>query len=252
MSPKPRGRDPKGKSGLFTCGLARTFKNTGRTIPYGKDKNIVFSRAMLPSVEKQLQTGRIIITKGQHGYGFDFRQDLLHFQADKETLRNLGLLILSVVFRSIPSVRIQLTNPKSEVKNLIVSSSRDAYVIAGLGYQVRPNRFDYWPSTAARHPWHGHADLSPRDLPFFGLSTMRRDRVVGDALTQTRDTVYGFGRDNASVLFAKLLVDASNPDSRINQFDLESEAGFRGVAPASAEAYFHLPGSMGWTGDLPG
>jgi hypothetical protein len=61
-----------------------------------------------------------------------------------------------------------------------------------------------------------------------------------------RDTVFGFGSLAGTVRLAELMLDASRPDSAENEIDLEGDAGFRGVAPASAELKLILPGSVAW------
>ena len=45
---------------------------------------------------------------------------------------------------------------------------------------------------------------------------------------------------------AKLFLDISNPNLKRVEFELEGDAGFKGVAPGSAEIRFNLPGSIDW------
>jgi hypothetical protein len=48
----------------------------------------------------------------------------------------------------------------------------------------------------------------------------------------------------------ELLLDASRPSSQVNEFHLEGEGGFRGVAPFSCEVRLWLPGSFGWNDEF--
>jgi hypothetical protein len=63
---------------------------------------------------------------------------------------------------------------------------------------------------------------------------------------ENRDTVIGFGNDEGSVRLAELLLNASTPQNQVDQYDLEGEAGFRGVGELSAGVTLFLPGSPGW------
>jgi hypothetical protein len=46
--------------------------------------------------------------------------------------------------------------------------------------------------------------------------------------------------------FGRFLADISDPVAGRDEYELEGEAGFRGVAPLSAELKVWLPGSCGW------
>ena len=64
-----------------------------------------------------------------------------------------------------------------------------------------------------------------------------------------RDTVVGFGSAEGTAQLAALLLDIGNPRCVPDEFQLEGESGFRGVAPLSAEVSLWLPGSVGWMDD---
>jgi hypothetical protein len=46
--------------------------------------------------------------------------------------------------------------------------------------------------------------------------------------------------------FGQFLLDIGNPAHPGDEYNLEGEAGSRGVAPSSAELTVWLPGSLGW------
>lgn len=102
----------------------------------------------------------------------------------------------------------------------------------------------YWPDEVIRHPWH-RSGIDVHELPFFGL-TNKDEAVFTDEHYRDRDTVVGFGSDEASVRLARLLLDMSRPSSKVNEVELEGDSGFRGVAPMSAEAMLRMPGSFAW------
>ena len=62
--------------------------------------------------------------------------------------------------------------------------------------------------------------------------------------------IVGFGSLQATVELAALLLDLSRPDPGTDEVDLEGEAGFGGVAPASAELKLILPASFAWSAEL--
>ena len=224
------------------CDLQRLFGRLAKRVPVRDDEHFVFTAASFPPVPARLQTDRLLIAKSFHDYNTHFRMDALWFQADKEMYRQLALLALAVVLRPMTRVRLRLLHPKSDIKNLILLSEWKSYRELSPSYQAKPMRFSYWPKEARKHPW---PDLShsPRELPHFELSnTAQCVAVEGDRAK--RDTVYGLGRDEAAVLFAELLLNLSRPMSKLGEFELESEVGFRGVAPASAEVRLALPGSI--------
>jgi hypothetical protein len=81
------------------------------------------------------------------------------------------------------------------------------------------------------------------NLPTFRLTNLKECIVTEDERAQ-RDTVMGFGNDDASVRLADLLLKLGSPRNETNEVVLEGEGGFRGVGVHSAKASFYLPGSM--------
>ncbi len=210
---------------------------------------MTFSARLLPLPPRDMVTDRLIIAKTTHNYDSHWQTEALHVQAHKETYRQLGLLILAVVFHETPAqVHLTLTHPVSDIKHLIVEF--EYLHEARGGYITRPYAFTYTPEMTERHPWYYRPwDSRPLDLPTFFL-TNREGLITKPEEWGQRDTVHGFGSDNASVLFAELLLNASNPNNVVNEYQLEGEGGFRGVGPQSAEVALFFPGSLGWTDDL--
>ena len=60
----------------------------------------------------------------------------------------------------------------------------------------------------------------------------------------------GFGSDEKNVRVAELLLNISRLDNTTDEYELESEMGFRGVGFGSAEVRLWLPGSVAWNDDV--
>src|SRR5262245_41434076 len=99
-----------------------------------------------------------------------------------------------------------------------------------------------------RNPW-AHLKSDPDSLPSFSLTNIE-DSLTTEEDWKNRDTVRGFGSDTGSVRFAQLLLNASRPESRGDDCDLEAERDYRGIAPGSAEATLLLPGHTFWDDSL--
>lgn len=235
----------------MACDLEGVFGDLVDVVPTSTagDDTFVFSARTLPVPPAEMGTDRLIIAKGTHTYHPVWRVDALGMQAHRRTYRQLGLLILAVVFHETPiRVRVDLTHPTSDVKQLIVEF--EYLHEAHGGYIARPYAFAYTPADTARHPWYDRPwSWGTPDLPVFTL-TNGEDLVVRPADWERRDTVRGCGSDPASVLFAELLLNAGRPDNPVVEYQLEGEGGFRSVGEHSAEMQLFLPGSLGWGDEL--
>jgi hypothetical protein len=89
----------------------------------------------------------------------------------------------------------------------------------------------------------------PWELPKVVLTTEDEYRLNAETRVdtlETVDTLIGFGTDRGTARIAELLLNAGLEDSPQDEYQLESEAGNRGVSPASAELSLWLPGSIGY------
>jgi len=235
----------------MTCDLERIFGGMMDTIPTSPvgDTAFIFSARTLPVPPPEMATDRLILTKTTHNWYPAWRVDAVWMQAHRRTCRQLGLLILAVVFHETPAwVQVTLTHPTSTVKQLIIEF--EYLHEAHGGYIARPYAFAYTPEETDRHPW-GNRPWSGRlsDLPVFVL-TNQEDLIMTPQDWERRDTLRVCGSDAASVLFAELLLNAGRPDNPVNEYQLEGEGGFRGVGEHSAEMRIFLTGSLGWTEEL--
>jgi hypothetical protein len=82
-------------------------------------------------------------------------------------------------------------------------------------------------------------------LPLLALSN-EAECMVSDDEWRQRDTVFIESTTAGTVRLAELLLNASCPWNKVREYELEGDAGFRGVAPMSAELRLLLPGSDHW------
>jgi hypothetical protein len=201
-----------------------------------------FDVSSVPSLPPSAVTSKIVITRGFHAYNGCWRTDLLVLRATKPTLRALGVIVIASLFaQPDSSADITLSHPASDIRTLRISMPPNA----GPGLALAPLWYDYRPRQPRRHPWDGeHVD--PWDLPALHLTDHDETGAVTDAQWLARDTVAGFGTQQGMARFGQFLLDIGDPHAAGDEYELEGEPGFRGVAPLSAELNIWLPGSLGW------
>jgi hypothetical protein len=228
----------------MACDLQRLFGESAAATPTTEDESFVFTTGTLPAAPPRLFTDGLYIKKTAHAYEYGYEVDLLRFHARKETYRLLGLLFLSVVFDPEPkAVSLELTHPASDIKHFLIDNELAPAEELSSGYYSRPHAFIYWPKGMDKHPFDPCAD--PVNLPRFGLTNLE-DFLYTEEHRRARDTVRCFGRDRGNALFAELLLNAGRPESACDEYELEGEAGFRGVGVGSAEVSLYLPGHIAW------
>jgi hypothetical protein len=113
---------------------------------------------------------------------------------------------------------------------------------------MKPFALLYFVAETEKHPWLD--DRCAHDLPLFALSNAQNS-IATDEQWRVRDTIWIEGFSRGEFRFAELLLNAGCRWNTVREYQLEGEAGFRGVAPMSAELRILLPGShaWGWEGD---
>jgi hypothetical protein len=97
-----------------------------------------------------------------------------------------------------------------------------------------PLKFVFSPEKVETHPWARQNLNDLFSLPRFTLTNLK-EFVVTDEQWAARDTVLGFGNDDASVRLAALLLNFGSPENETSEVALEGEGGFRGVGVRSAD-----------------
>lgn len=222
----------------MSCDLSRIFAEMRMSLPKDvRRSGSVFSSSSFASIPERIETDQLLVTKSTHGYGSGHRIDVVTFSAKSDTFQELGLLILGVVFRPGGCrINVVLTHPRSTVRNLVVSYS--GLTARSSGHKTRPEHFRFSPSKVEKHPWQWCGHLwELYSFPCFTLTNMK-EFVVTEADWAGRDTVIGFGNDDANVRLADLLLNLGYSDQK--EVVLEGEGGNRGVGINSAEAVFEV------------
>jgi len=218
--------------------LAQTFAEMRASLPRDAQTRIVFSPSSFASCPERIETDRLVLTKCTHDYGSGYRADLIRFHAKRQALQELGLLILAVVFHpGGHRTHMVLSHPRSDVKNLVISYS--GLTARSSGHKTKPDQFSFSPERIEKHPWKswGAQYWLLSSFPSFTLTNLK-EFVVSEADWASRDTVKGFGGDDASIRLAALLLNIGYSDQ--SEIVLEGEGGNRGVGINSAEAIFEV------------
>ena len=216
-----------------------------RVLDLVEDEETVFSKKQFPILMQKIETDRIVVKKGFHDYSTNgaHRLDYLQWYAHKNSYEYLAYYILSALFHQ-KSCQISLVNKESDIRNIVIDGENTWNLLHCSGATVSFNEYSYWPDEISRRM--SLFNPLPADCyPSFGLSNLD-DCVVTDEQWTSRDTIYGFGTLQGTLNFVELLMNFSRPASAVNEFALEAEGGFRGVAPMSAESRLWLPGSLAW------
>ena len=203
------------------------------------DDGPVLSATSLPPPPSELSSSTLVVQRGSHDYGA-YRVDALTWFVEPDDCTALGLLILAQQLHQ-SYVEIVLQNPASSVTRIVVHMQEEP----AMGLILRSTEFRYQVSTTERHPWR-EIEVSRHDLPFFSL-TNSSGCVITEEDRAGRNVVRGFGSAIGAALFAELLLNRGAPTNITTEVALESDAGYRGVAPASAETSLWLPGSLRWS-----
>ena len=232
--------------------LVRFVSAVAQSLPQTHDDDdFVFTAKTFPWLPVALSTSDLIIKKGYHDYG-TWRIDYPQVFGRKPAYEALGIISTAVLLNpERDALSIRLSNPESEVKTLRVEFE---YREVGKGFAYgllrRPEAFVYLPDKVESKPWL-HEDIpDPHDYPHFSL-TNRNDCPITDEDWAGRDVLVGFGTAEGTARLAQLFLDMSRAGNEVPEFLLESEAGFRGVAPASAEIRFWLPGGYAVEDEFP-
>jgi hypothetical protein len=224
-----------------------------------EEQHFTFSAENLPEVPPLLVTSALVMTKGEHHYGNNYRVDAVHFYASGQTHREVAVWILAALFSGkSQTVALDLEHESSVIKRLEINYSGSGQS-ACWGYTRKPVRFTYHPEIPEQIPWGGHLD--EKDFPLFDLDfrEVSGHHPVNDL--DKRDRVEIRGSDDALVHVAELLLNIGLPACDIGpgaeavlpdkSYVLECFLGRQRVSKWSAEAQFHLPNSFSWPGEYP-
>jgi hypothetical protein len=230
----------------FQCDLSRIFGRLASTVPDGPPGygRFVFHHQVLPLPPSSLSTDRVVIGKVDHIYNDCYRADGLHMRLNPRTCRELGLFLLACGFhRPVETTTLTLSHPEFEIRRIVIAADSVTLEDPPSGLSMKPFALLYFVVETAKHPWVH--DCCTHDLPLFALSNAD-DSIATDEDWRSRDTIWIPRFSGGEFRFAELLLNAGCSWNTVREYELEGDAGFRGVAPMSAELRIFLPGSFGW------
>jgi len=232
-------------AGAVPCDLELTFDVVVDQLPVNEnDDEFLFTVGTVPQPPEHLTTDRLVVKKGITDVGGSYRLDFLQLAAEPTTLRQLGVLVLGVLLHPDPSTcDVDLIHPASDVKKLRIRfehPSMDGY----FEYWAKPIAVQYWASDPFSLLGHVH-DTYRR--PWFRLTS--QDEIGGgeeERWWRERDTVVGFGTDEATVAIARFFLDAAIFDWPRGEYQLEGPIGNEVLHPQTANVRVVLPNSELW------
>jgi len=233
----------------FQCDLNRIFGGLASTVPDGPPGygEFVFHHQVLPVPPASLSTDRIVIRKAGHSYNNWYRADGLWMFLNPRTCREFGLFLLACGFHGpLETTTLTLSHQESDIRRIVITA--DGVTLDNLpsGLSMKPFAMLYFVAETEKHPWVH--DCCAHDLPRFALSNADAS-IATDEGWRNRDTIWIEGFSRGEFRFAELLLNAGCSWNTVREYQLEGDAGFRGVAPMSAELRVFLPGSFGWVWD---
>lgn len=229
---------------MYMGDLHQLFAELRASVPDGPpdEADFLFKHENLPMLPPQLRSDRIHFRKIARDYNGWHRVDHLALYVNEQTCRDLGLFLLACAFHEPEHCVLELGSAWSEVRR-VVYRAQWPEDDPPVGLVQRAATFRYFPSVTKKHPWLNERELS--SLPLLALSN-ETECVVSDEEWRQRDTVFIESTTAGTVRLAELLLNAGCSWNKVREYELEGDAGFRGVAPMSAELRLLLPGSDHW------
>ncbi|MGB7413998.1 MAG: hypothetical protein WA902_07295 [Thermosynechococcaceae cyanobacterium] len=214
------------------------------------DDGLLLTAEVLPAAPTTVEA-ELTVEIYQHSYSSSFYIPTIHFSASKQTYQGLGFLLFAhALGNSATSTRIAVSSSycdggsQASILELQVgiNSTRKIDDLIPGETLLQALAFNYWPTQCNRHPWWPLVYEEVYSLPWMDVGN-----EDGFDLRPGEDAfVYGFGSLAGTIRMAELLLNISRAEATCNEYCLEAEPGFRGVAPASTEIVLHLPGSPGY------
>jgi len=232
------------------CDLRRIYGALAASLPRGEDPDndasVSFHRGNLPVPPDELHSDQLVLCKGEHVYNGWYRADAVSIELGHRTARELGLFLLACMFHGpARDVWLRFDHPDSQVRHLVVPCNPFDGPLEARPTMM-PCALRYHPSEPFKHPWTWQ-QLHPEELPLLALTTVDQT-PASDEDWRRRDTLRQASSYEGTLRFGELLLNAGCPIYEQREYALEGDAGFRGVAPMSAEITLWLPGSFGWGG----
>jgi hypothetical protein len=234
----------------FTCDLDRIFGDLAALVPDGPPgfPDFVFHAGVLPVPPADLSSDRIIFRKFAHDYNGWYRADTLWMYLSPHKCRELAVFLLACAFhRPAKTITLTISHPESAIHRIVIPVAKLTLENCPVGISWVPFALRYFPTETQKHPWIDRC--CPHDLPLLALTNAEDSVGPTEDDWRARDTVRISASDPGTIELAELLLNAGCSWNQVREYQLEGDAGFRGVAPMSAELRIFLPGSDGWVYD---
>lgn len=206
--------------------------------------HFTFRAGTLPVPPASLTTDRLLFRKLHHDYNGWYRADALYLYLTPEKCREFGVFLLAACFHGPrENTTLSITHPNSAIRRIVIRASELSLEDPPVGLSMVPFALRYYPEETKTHPWIHETDM--RNLPVFGLSNANDSHASTDEDWSSRDTIW-MESSSGTIRFAELLLNAGCSWNEVREYELEGDAGYRGVGPMSAELRIFLPGSDHW------
>jgi hypothetical protein len=232
-----------------TCELNTIFGNLAAIVPDSPNEpDFVFHAGVLPVPPSTLSSDRIVIRKAHCDYNSWYRADSLWMYFSQQKCRELAVFLLACAFHGpAEATTLTLSHPGSAISKIIIPPGKLTLSDLPVGLSMAPFALRYSPEETRKHPWM--YECCTHDLPLLALTNS--DECVGprEEDWRDRDAIWIRATNIGTLRLAELLLNAGCSWNSVREYALEGDAGYRGVAPMSAELRIFLPGSDGWIFD---
>jgi hypothetical protein len=205
-------------------------------------EDVVLGAKDFPALPSTISSQAITVRKTYKYINDCYRLEVMHFRATRETYRYFGLAILAVIFcPDLSELHIRLESAESALRSIKIRYNGTT-PRAAFQYLTMPHSFRYYPAEISENPWVDRR-IPETGWPEFLLTY---SGLKPEEHWEERDTIEGFGGDDAAVLVASLLLDFGRPENKQHFVKLETPVGYGGVSKLSPEVHFHLPESESW------
>ncbi len=184
---------------------------------------------------KVYKTDKIIVTKDYHNYDSLVFVERLNMYAAKDELRNLGLLILSMLFSRTKEIQIHLTNEKTELEIFKINPEIDFYSSDLMNCSIVPLNYKYSHTEYSEYPFYDmqqKAKYREPNLPRFYIYNFY-ERFGLEHAEQTFFSVEG--GIHSLVLFSHFILNICYAQKNDKTYAFESNVGKGSVGSGSSE-----------------
>ncbi len=202
---------------------------------FNNDYNIIKFNETSFEPKMKYFSEKIIIKKGSHSYG-DIAYDKLFVYMTENSLRNLGLLILALLFSNeMSEICIIIDNKHSEISKIKLRFDHNKPYFDDINFCMQPDFYSFNVHEYEKHPFEELNDHY--NNPGFYL-TNDTEIVKCASEMKSRDVLVISGTIKALILLSDLFLNASHPDNLQNRDEYVFEAGYgynKGICPGSIE-----------------